>query len=111
MIFMDEVLAQKSNPLCNYSFSVNLLKMSHVPSASDEPGGGDKPSDDKRKEQTTPVVSPSQGSPEAKEERYERLCSNTMNGQRAQKVFVVSLYKLKPKKYLKSFFLHAARFM
>uniref|UniRef100_A0A3B5B843 Transcription elongation factor n=1 Tax=Stegastes partitus TaxID=144197 RepID=A0A3B5B843_9TELE len=28
----------------------------------------DKPSDEKRKEQTTPVVSPSQGSPEAKEE-------------------------------------------
>ena len=35
----------------------------------DEPGGGEKPSDEKRKEQTTPVVSPSQGSPEAKEER------------------------------------------
>ncbi|XP_073347206.1 transcription elongation factor A protein 1 isoform X1 [Pagrus major] len=34
----------------------------------DEPGGGDKPSEEKRKEQTTPVVSPSQGSPEAKEE-------------------------------------------
>ncbi|KAM9789764.1 LOW QUALITY PROTEIN: transcription elongation factor A protein 1 [Neosynchiropus ocellatus] len=33
----------------------------------DEPGGGDKPSDEKRKEQTT-AVSPSQGSPEAKEE-------------------------------------------
>ncbi|TKS79643.1 Transcription elongation factor A protein 1 [Collichthys lucidus] len=33
----------------------------------DEPGGGDKPSEEKRKEQTTPV-SPSQGSPEAKEE-------------------------------------------
>lgn len=33
----------------------------------DEPGSGDKPSDEKRKEQTTPV-SPSQGSPEAKEE-------------------------------------------
>uniref|UniRef100_A0A3Q1GE67 Transcription elongation factor n=1 Tax=Acanthochromis polyacanthus TaxID=80966 RepID=A0A3Q1GE67_9TELE len=30
--------------------------------------GGDKASDEKRKEQTTPVVSPSQGSPEAKEE-------------------------------------------
>lgn len=39
----------------------------------DEPGGGDKPSDEKRKEQTTPVVSPSQGSPEAKEERYETM--------------------------------------
>lgn len=37
----------------------------------DEPGGGDKPSEEKRKEQTTPVVSPSQGSPEAKEERYQ----------------------------------------
>lgn len=36
---------------------------------SDEPGGGDKASEEKRKEQTTPVVSPSQGSPEAKEER------------------------------------------
>lgn len=35
----------------------------------DEPGGGEKPSDEKRKEQTTPVVSPSEGSPEAKEER------------------------------------------
>lgn len=34
----------------------------------DEPGGGDKSSEEKRKEQTTPV-SPSQGSPEAKEER------------------------------------------
>uniref|UniRef100_A0A8C6LZ58 Transcription elongation factor n=1 Tax=Nothobranchius furzeri TaxID=105023 RepID=A0A8C6LZ58_NOTFU len=34
----------------------------------DEPGGGEKPSDEKRKDQTTPVVSPSQGSPEAKEE-------------------------------------------
>ncbi|XP_035527380.1 transcription elongation factor A protein 1 isoform X2 [Morone saxatilis] len=34
----------------------------------DEPGNGDKSSDEKRKEQTTPVVSPSQGSPEAKEE-------------------------------------------
>uniref|UniRef100_A0A8C9XAJ0 Transcription elongation factor A (SII), 1 n=1 Tax=Sander lucioperca TaxID=283035 RepID=A0A8C9XAJ0_SANLU len=33
----------------------------------DEPGGGEKPSDEKRKEPTTPV-SPSQGSPEAKEE-------------------------------------------
>ncbi|KAM7400385.1 hypothetical protein PAMA_004870 [Pampus argenteus] len=32
----------------------------------DEPGGGDKPSEEKRKEQTS--VSPSQGSPEAKEE-------------------------------------------
>uniref|UniRef100_A0A3P9K8V0 Transcription elongation factor n=1 Tax=Oryzias latipes TaxID=8090 RepID=A0A3P9K8V0_ORYLA len=30
--------------------------------------GGDKASEEKRKEQTTPVVSPSQGSPEAKEE-------------------------------------------
>lgn len=40
-----------------------------VPRSPDEPGGGDKPSDEKRKEQTTPVVSPSQGSPEAKEER------------------------------------------
>eukprot|EP00064_Thunnus_orientalis_P006613 superscaffoldBa00000695_g6631 len=35
---------------------------------TDEPGGGEKPADEKRKEQTTPVVSPSQGSPEAKEE-------------------------------------------
>uniref|UniRef100_A0A3Q3KIM8 Transcription elongation factor A (SII), 1 n=1 Tax=Monopterus albus TaxID=43700 RepID=A0A3Q3KIM8_MONAL len=34
----------------------------------DEPGGGEKPSDEKRKEQAAPVVSPSQGSPEAKEE-------------------------------------------
>ncbi|TDH05870.1 hypothetical protein EPR50_G00126960 [Perca flavescens] len=33
----------------------------------DEPSGGEKPSDEKRKEPTTPV-SPSQGSPEAKEE-------------------------------------------
>uniref|UniRef100_A0A3B4UNU2 Transcription elongation factor n=1 Tax=Seriola dumerili TaxID=41447 RepID=A0A3B4UNU2_SERDU len=33
----------------------------------DEPGGGEKPADEKRKEQTTPV-SPSEGSPEAKEE-------------------------------------------
>ncbi|XP_062260864.1 transcription elongation factor A protein 1 isoform X1 [Platichthys flesus] len=40
----------------------------------DEPGGGDKPSDDKRKEPTTPV-SPSQGSPEAKEESSS--CSNS----------------------------------
>ncbi|KAM7379529.1 hypothetical protein PAMP_005075 [Pampus punctatissimus] len=32
----------------------------------DEPGGGEKPSEEKRKEQTS--VSPSQGSPEAKEE-------------------------------------------
>ncbi len=40
-----------------------------VPCTPDEPGGGEKPSDDKKKEQTTPVVSPSQGSPEAKEER------------------------------------------
>lgn len=47
--------------------------MCHFPCAPDEPGGGDKPSDDKRKEQTTPVVSPSQGSPEAKEERYEMI--------------------------------------
>uniref|UniRef100_I3JRX3 Transcription elongation factor n=1 Tax=Oreochromis niloticus TaxID=8128 RepID=I3JRX3_ORENI len=34
----------------------------------DEPGAGDKASEEKRKEQSTPVVSPSQGSPEAKEE-------------------------------------------
>ncbi|XP_030220655.1 transcription elongation factor A protein 1 isoform X1 [Gadus morhua] len=34
----------------------------------DEPGGGDKSSEDKRKEQNSPVMSPSQGSPEAKEE-------------------------------------------
>lgn len=47
--------------------------MCHFLCAADEPGGGDKPSDDKRKEQTTPVVSPSQGSPEAKEERYEMI--------------------------------------
>lgn len=33
----------------------------------DEPGGGDKSSEDKRKEQNTPV-SPAEGSPEAKEE-------------------------------------------
>ncbi|KAM6919311.1 transcription elongation factor A protein 1 isoform 1-T1 [Xenentodon cancila] len=33
----------------------------------DEPGGGEKPSDEKRKE-ATPTVTPSQGSPEAKEE-------------------------------------------
>ncbi|KAF0046790.1 hypothetical protein F2P81_000423 [Scophthalmus maximus] len=39
----------------------------------DEPGGGDKPSDEKRKEQTP--VSPSQGSPEAKEESSS--CSNS----------------------------------
>lgn len=36
---------------------------------SDEPGGGDKASEEKRKDQSTPVLSPSQGSPEAKEER------------------------------------------
>lgn len=36
---------------------------------SDEPGGADKASDEKRKDQSTPVLSPSQGSPEAKEER------------------------------------------
>ncbi|XP_061588533.1 transcription elongation factor A protein 1 [Cololabis saira] len=34
----------------------------------DEPGGGEKPSDEKRKEPTTPTSTPSQGSPEAKEE-------------------------------------------
>uniref|UniRef100_A0A3P8PS63 Transcription elongation factor n=1 Tax=Astatotilapia calliptera TaxID=8154 RepID=A0A3P8PS63_ASTCA len=34
----------------------------------DEPGAADKASEEKRKEQSTPVVSPSQGSPEAKEE-------------------------------------------
>ncbi|XP_056149205.1 transcription elongation factor A protein 1 [Lampris incognitus] len=34
----------------------------------DEPGGVDKPSEEKKKEQSTPVLSPSQGSPEAKEE-------------------------------------------
>ncbi|KAM3866253.1 transcription elongation factor A protein 1 [Diretmus argenteus] len=33
-----------------------------------EPGAGDKPSEEKRKEQMTPVVSPAEGSPEAKEE-------------------------------------------
>uniref|UniRef100_A0A7N9AUP8 Transcription elongation factor n=1 Tax=Mastacembelus armatus TaxID=205130 RepID=A0A7N9AUP8_9TELE len=49
----------------------------------DEPGGGDKPSDEKRKEQTTPV-SPSQGSPEAKEESNlyfifsHKVASNTL---------------------------------
>ncbi|MEQ2279428.1 Transcription elongation factor A protein 1 [Ameca splendens] len=36
--------------------------------SSDEPGGGEKAPDEKRKEQTTPIVSPSQESPEAKEE-------------------------------------------
>ncbi|XP_075877840.1 transcription elongation factor A protein 1 isoform X4 [Nelusetta ayraudi] len=50
----------------------------------DEPGGGDKPSDDKRKEQTTPVVSPSQGSPEAKEESSSS--SNSSNKSDATEV-------------------------
>ncbi|XP_046883466.1 transcription elongation factor A protein 1 [Hypomesus transpacificus] len=34
----------------------------------DEPGGGDKSTEDKRKDSTMPVVCPSQGSPEPKEE-------------------------------------------
>lgn len=43
---------------------------------SDEPGGAEKASEEKRKDQTTPVVSPSQGSPEEKEERWweKSLC-------------------------------------
>ncbi|CDQ84425.1 unnamed protein product [Oncorhynchus mykiss] len=38
----------------------------------DEPGGGDKSLEEKRKEPSTPtsLVSPSQGSPEPREERY-----------------------------------------
>lgn len=75
LIFMDEVLAQYLNTFCNYSFNINLVQMCDFPCGPDEPGGGDKPSDEKRKEQTTPVVSPSQGSPEAKEERYELITS------------------------------------
>lgn len=51
------------------SFAMFLLNLISVACTADEPGGGDKPSDEKRKEQTTPVVSPSQGSPEPKEER------------------------------------------
>lgn len=47
-------------------FLTHLISVTCTP---DEPGGGDKPSEEKRKEPTTPVVSPSQGSPEAKEER------------------------------------------
>lgn len=36
----------------------------------DEPSGGDKNSEEKKKEPAAPVASPSQGSPEPKEERY-----------------------------------------
>ncbi|PWA25423.1 hypothetical protein CCH79_00005458, partial [Gambusia affinis] len=44
----------------------------------DEPGGGEKAPDEKRKEQTTPVVSPSQGSPEPKEESFSsNFCSSS----------------------------------
>lgn len=71
LIFMDEVLAQHLNTLP--FLNINSLQICYFPCAPDEPGSGDKPSDDKRKEQTTPVVSPSQGSPEAKEERYELI--------------------------------------
>lgn len=75
LMFMDELLAQYLSAFRNYSFNINFLQMCDFffPCTPDEPGGGDKPSDDKRKEQTTPVVSPSQGSPEAKEERYELI--------------------------------------
>lgn len=52
--------------------------LSSITHAPDEPGGGDKSSDEKRKEQSTPVVSPSQGSPEAKEERYFFIYSLTV---------------------------------
>lgn len=38
--------------------------------STDEPAGGDKPSEEKKKESAAPVMSQSQGSPEPREERY-----------------------------------------
>lgn len=61
--------SRKAPQTAHWPSSASLSIFLRVPHSPDEPGGGDKPSDEKRKEQTTPVVSPSQGSPEAKEER------------------------------------------
>uniref|UniRef100_A0A3Q4GPM7 Transcription elongation factor n=1 Tax=Neolamprologus brichardi TaxID=32507 RepID=A0A3Q4GPM7_NEOBR len=76
-------MAQKKNGSTRIGMSVNAIRKQstdeEVTSLAkslikswkkllDEPGAGDKTSEEKRKEQSTPVVSPSQGSPEAKEE-------------------------------------------
>ncbi|KAI3374810.1 hypothetical protein L3Q82_021363 [Scortum barcoo] len=61
----------------------------------DEPGGGDKSSDEKRKEQSTPVVSPSQGSPEAKEESSSS--SNSSNKSETSEVTANTLINTFPR--------------
>lgn len=65
-----KLLGEFYSSQCIVRLDATLLDGNRNLVSTDEPAGGDKPSEEKKKEPATPVMSQSQGSPEPREERY-----------------------------------------